>query len=105
MDAGTEMELAAGDAHVTGPGHDAWVIGDEPLVAIDVIGADKFAKQGAASTSQGRTVACPCGIHFSVKSADRLDELVKAVREHALASHAQSLTREQVLAQPQGAPA
>lgn len=37
LDDGTELDLAAGDAHVVPPGHDAWVVGDEPLVSIDVI--------------------------------------------------------------------
>ena len=32
MDSGEERELVAGDAHVVGPGHDAWVVGDEPCV-------------------------------------------------------------------------
>ncbi len=32
---GTERELAAGDAFDVPPGHDAWVIGDEPYVAVD----------------------------------------------------------------------
>jgi mannose-6-phosphate isomerase-like protein (cupin superfamily) len=36
MDDGTEMELGPGDGHVVGPGHDAWVVGDEPVVIIDV---------------------------------------------------------------------
>jgi Cupin domain len=36
MDDGTEAELGPGDAHVVGPGHDAWVVGDEPCVIIDV---------------------------------------------------------------------
>ncbi len=35
MDSGEERELAAGDAHVVGPGHDAWVVGDEPCVILD----------------------------------------------------------------------
>lgn len=35
MDDGRELELGAGDAHVVGPGHDAWVIGEEPCVTID----------------------------------------------------------------------
>lgn len=37
MDDGSEMDLGPGDAHIVGPGHDAWVVGDEPLVTIDVI--------------------------------------------------------------------
>ncbi len=36
MDDGTELELGPGDAHVVGPGHDAWVVGDEPCVIIDI---------------------------------------------------------------------
>lgn len=41
LDDGTEIDLAAGDAHVVPPGHDAWVIGDQPLVSIDVIQVDR----------------------------------------------------------------
>ena len=32
---GTERELAAGDAFDVPPGHDMWVIGDEPYVTLD----------------------------------------------------------------------
>jgi quercetin dioxygenase-like cupin family protein len=32
---GTERELSAGDAFDLPPGHDLWVIGDEPYVAVD----------------------------------------------------------------------
>lgn len=32
---GTERELVAGDVFDIPPGHDAWVIGDEPYVAVD----------------------------------------------------------------------
>jgi len=34
-DDGTEAELGAGTAYVIEPGHDAWVAGDEPVVAIE----------------------------------------------------------------------
>lgn len=37
MDDGTELDLGPGDAHVVGPGHDAWVVGDEECVTIDFI--------------------------------------------------------------------
>lgn len=43
---GTELELGPGDAFVVGPGHDAWVVGDEPCVTIDFSG-------GAASIGAG----------------------------------------------------
>jgi hypothetical protein len=32
---GTEAEVVAGDAYVIEPGHDAWVVGDEPFVALE----------------------------------------------------------------------
>lgn len=34
-DDGTELEIGAGDAYVIEPGHDAWVVGDEPFVAFE----------------------------------------------------------------------
>ncbi len=37
MDDGRELELGPGDAHLVGPGHDAWVVGDEPCVTVDFI--------------------------------------------------------------------
>jgi hypothetical protein len=37
MDDGRELELGPGDAHLVSPGHDAWVVGDEPCVIIDFI--------------------------------------------------------------------
>lgn len=32
---GTEQEIAAGEAYVIEPGHDAWVVGDEKLVGYE----------------------------------------------------------------------
>ena len=32
---GAEADLSAGDAYRLEPGHDAWVVGDEPLVALE----------------------------------------------------------------------
>ena len=34
-DDGTEVEVGAGRAYVIEPGHDAWVVGDEPAVAFE----------------------------------------------------------------------
>jgi len=33
---GTEMKVGPGDAFEIGPGHDAWVDGDEPCIALDL---------------------------------------------------------------------
>ena len=45
-DDGTEMELGPGDAYVIQPGHDAWVLGDDRVVAFefDSRTAETFAK-------------------------------------------------------------
>ena len=32
---GTDQELSPGDAYVIEPGHDAWVVGDEPFVGYE----------------------------------------------------------------------
>ena len=36
MEDGTEVEAAAGDVYLIPPGHDAWVVGDHPCVALDL---------------------------------------------------------------------
>ncbi len=41
MDDGTEMEFGPGDIAVMEPGHDAWVVGDEPNVLIELAEAVK----------------------------------------------------------------
>ena len=45
-DDGSEMEFRAGDVSWLPPGHDAWVVGDEPVVVIDISGMGEFAKSG-----------------------------------------------------------
>ena len=35
MDDGSEFEVGPGDANDIQPGHDAWVVGDEPYVGVD----------------------------------------------------------------------
>ena len=44
MDDGQQIEVGPGDAFVCEPGHDAWVIGDEPCIALDFTGATNYAK-------------------------------------------------------------
>ncbi|MEV0603520.1 cupin domain-containing protein [Streptomyces sp. NPDC050315] len=39
MDDGTESDGGPGDVFVVSPGHDAWVVGDEPVVVFDFAGA------------------------------------------------------------------
>jgi hypothetical protein len=44
MDDGSELAFCAGDVSWLPPGHDAWVIGDEPVVVIDISGMAEYAK-------------------------------------------------------------
>ena len=46
-DDGTEVDIKAGDAYVIEPGHDGWVIGDEPVVMyeFDNSAAETYAKK------------------------------------------------------------
>ena len=44
MDDGTERELKAGDISSLPSGHDAWVIGNEPVVVVDFQGMIDYAK-------------------------------------------------------------
>ncbi len=42
---GTEYETVRGDVLRIPSGHDAWVVGDEPVVLVDWAGASNYAKQ------------------------------------------------------------
>ena len=44
MDDGTELEFGAGDVVAIPPGHDGWVVGEEPCVVIDFSGMGEYAK-------------------------------------------------------------
>ena len=44
MDDGTEKDFRAGDVSLLGAGHDAWVVGNEPVVVIDFQGMLDYAK-------------------------------------------------------------
>ncbi len=44
MDDGTESEVGPGDVQLLPPGHDAWVVGDEPYVGLDFQGGLIYGK-------------------------------------------------------------
>ncbi|WER47817.1 cupin domain-containing protein [Cupriavidus sp. WKF15] len=44
MKDGTEKTISAGDSYTIPPEHEAWVEGDQPFVALEVMSADTFAK-------------------------------------------------------------
>jgi hypothetical protein len=47
MDDGTELIAEPGDITSLPSGHDAWVVGDEPVVVVDWYGASTYAKAPA----------------------------------------------------------
>ena len=44
MSDGTVKELRAGDVFHIPPGHDSWVVGNEPYVSLHIAGASDYAK-------------------------------------------------------------
>jgi len=44
MDDGSEDEFGPGEVSLLPPGHDAWVVGNEPVVVIDITGMGEYAK-------------------------------------------------------------
>lgn len=45
MDDGSEIILNPGDLFYVPPGHDSWVVGDEPYVSLHFLGAESYAKK------------------------------------------------------------
>lgn len=45
MDDGRIIEMKAGDVFYIAPGHDSWVVGDEPYVSLHLMGAEKYANK------------------------------------------------------------
>jgi hypothetical protein len=43
---GYEDVMGPGDVFAVPPGHDSWVVGDEPYVSLHVLGADRYARKG-----------------------------------------------------------
>ncbi len=43
MDDGKEYEYGPGDIGIVPAGHDAWVVGDEPVVMMDITGMENYA--------------------------------------------------------------
>jgi mannose-6-phosphate isomerase-like protein (cupin superfamily) len=44
MENGSIIEMKAGDMFYIPPGHDSWVVGDEPYVSLHFMGAGEYAK-------------------------------------------------------------
>jgi len=44
MDDGSQAEFGPGEVSLIPPGHDAWVVGDEPVVVVDISGMAGYAR-------------------------------------------------------------
>ena len=51
MDDGTEEDCKVGDVSLLPTGHDAWVVGNEPVVVVDFQGMVDYAKEAARKRS------------------------------------------------------
>lgn len=67
---GIELEIGAGDVFEIPPGHDAWVIGDEPWVSVDF---EAMRGYGRAQTATGRRTLT------SILFTDIVDSTAQAV--------------------------
>jgi quercetin dioxygenase-like cupin family protein len=47
MDDGTEKVMGPGDFFYVPPGHDSWVVGDEPYVSLHIMGSEEYATDQA----------------------------------------------------------
>src|SRR5215204_7182034 len=56
MEDRSEADLGPGDAYVIEPGHDAWIVGDEPFVGVDVSveTVEAFAKEEGAQEEEDK---------------------------------------------------
>ena len=45
MDDGRVIEMKAGDIFYIAPGHDSWVVGNEPYVSLHFLGAEQYAQK------------------------------------------------------------
>jgi quercetin dioxygenase-like cupin family protein len=43
MEDGTERVMKAGELFYVPPGHDSWVVGDEPYVSLHIMGSETYA--------------------------------------------------------------
>ena len=47
MDDGSQAEFGPGEVSLLPPGHDAWVVGNDPVVVIDITGMVEYARPHA----------------------------------------------------------
>ncbi len=73
MQDGVELEIGPGEVFEIPPGHDAWVVGDEPWVSVDFEAMRGYAR--AAAADSGRRILS------SILFTDIVDSTARAVAE------------------------
>ena len=74
MPDGTEMEIPPNHVYEIPPGHDAWVVGDEPWIAIDWAGMRSFARPMAGRGERIVATLVFTDIVASTEIAERLGD-------------------------------
>ena len=90
MDDGATMELLPDDVYEIPPGHDGWVVGDQPWISIDSEGRRYFAKVTEAASARSLATILLTDIVSSTETAERLGD---AAWEGLLASYHGAATR------------
>ncbi len=88
---GTEDDIGAQEMFEIPPGHDAWVVGDEPWVAIDFRGARSYARPSVAS---GDRILATVLFVDVVDSTATLERLGDAAWRDLLAQHHETIQLE-----------
>jgi class 3 adenylate cyclase len=91
MNDGASIELTEGDTFEVPPGHDAWVVGDEPWISVDYAGRRLFAK--SPTEVSDRVFATIVFTDLS-KSTETLRRVGDARWRALLAEHNQALRSE-----------
>ena len=91
MDEGASLLLRPDDVYEIPPGHDAWVVGDEPWVTVDYAGRRTFAKSPMATTDRILSSVVFTDLSKSTQTARELGDVRWAA---VLADHNQAVRRE-----------
>jgi class 3 adenylate cyclase len=74
MTDGASMDVMGGDAFEIPPGHDAWVIGDEPWISVDWAGRRLFAKSPKEISDRVFTTLVFTDLSGSTETLNRLGD-------------------------------
>src|SRR5918996_1415133 len=74
MTDGASVDLVAGDTFEVPPGHDAWVVGDEPWVSVDYAGRRLFMRSLKATSDRTLTTIVFTDLSGSTEALQRLGD-------------------------------